>query len=162
MKLGCTYNQADTQIAMFMGSKWDPSGSCRPQMGPMLAPWILLSGYIICDCARGRPILTICATFRWFYFEEDEIDRDAKLHDYQTFVSISTVLYVTALIVNSSRYKYSTQCFQRFFSFQIKKCEVEKRRRERIEVSLEHMKTLVLNAYGKNVSILTQFFLILC
>ena len=33
-----------TQIAKFMGLTWDPSGSCRPQMGPMLAPWALLSG----------------------------------------------------------------------------------------------------------------------
>ena len=32
------------QIARFMGSTWDPPGSCRPQMGPMLAPWTLLSG----------------------------------------------------------------------------------------------------------------------
>ena len=29
-----------TQIAKFTG----PIGSCRPQMGPMLAPWTLLSG----------------------------------------------------------------------------------------------------------------------
>ena len=34
------------QIARFMGPTWGPSGSCRPQMGPMLAPWILLSGLI--------------------------------------------------------------------------------------------------------------------
>ena len=27
-----------------MGPTWDPPGSCRPQMGPMLAPWTLLSG----------------------------------------------------------------------------------------------------------------------
>ena len=33
-----------TQIARFMGPTWDPPGSCRPQMGPMLAPWTLLSG----------------------------------------------------------------------------------------------------------------------
>ena len=33
------------QIAKFMGTTWDPPGSCRPQMGPMLAPWNLLSGY---------------------------------------------------------------------------------------------------------------------
>ena len=26
-----------------MGPTWGPPGSCRPQMGPMLAPWILLS-----------------------------------------------------------------------------------------------------------------------
>ena len=28
-----------SQIAKFMGPTWDPPGSCRPQMGPMLAPW---------------------------------------------------------------------------------------------------------------------------
>ena len=28
-----------------MGPTWGPPGSCRPKMGPMLAPWILLSGY---------------------------------------------------------------------------------------------------------------------
>ena len=29
--------------AKFMGPTWDPPGSCRPQMDPMLAPWTLLS-----------------------------------------------------------------------------------------------------------------------
>ena len=33
-----------TQIAKFMGPTWDQPGSCRPQVGPMLAPWTLLSG----------------------------------------------------------------------------------------------------------------------
>ena len=32
------------QIAKFMGPTWGPPGSCRPQMGPMLAPWTLLPG----------------------------------------------------------------------------------------------------------------------
>ena len=27
-----------SQIAKFIGLTWDPPGSCRPQMGPMLAP----------------------------------------------------------------------------------------------------------------------------
>ena len=35
------------QIAKFMGPTWGPPGSCRPQMGPLLAPWILLSGWVI-------------------------------------------------------------------------------------------------------------------
>ena len=30
-------------IARFMGPTWRPPGSCWPQMGPMLAPWTLLS-----------------------------------------------------------------------------------------------------------------------
>ena len=33
-----------TQLARFMGPTWGPTGSYRPQMGPMLAPWTLLSG----------------------------------------------------------------------------------------------------------------------
>ena len=36
--------EKQSQIARFMGPTWGPSGSCRPQMGPMLAPWTLLSG----------------------------------------------------------------------------------------------------------------------
>ena len=32
-----------TLIARFMGPTWGPSGSDRTQVGPMLAPWILLS-----------------------------------------------------------------------------------------------------------------------
>ena len=39
-----------------MGPTWGPSGSCRPQMGPILAPWTLLSGsdslYIPCWSAN--------------------------------------------------------------------------------------------------------------
>ena len=32
------------QISKFMKPTWGPPGSCRPQMGPMLAPRTLLSG----------------------------------------------------------------------------------------------------------------------
>ena len=35
-----------TQIARFMGPTWGPSGADRTQMGPMLAPWTLLSGWL--------------------------------------------------------------------------------------------------------------------
>ena len=35
-----------TQITKFMRPTWSPPGSCRPQMGPMFAPWTLLSGYV--------------------------------------------------------------------------------------------------------------------
>ena len=43
---------ASTQIARFMGPTWGPPGSCRPQMGPMLAPWTLLSRYPSCCSER--------------------------------------------------------------------------------------------------------------
>ena len=35
-----------SQIAKFIEPTWGPPGSCRPQMGSMLAPWTLLSGLI--------------------------------------------------------------------------------------------------------------------
>ena len=38
-----------TQIARVMGPTWGSPGSCRPQMGPILAPWTLLSGNTLCD-----------------------------------------------------------------------------------------------------------------
>ena len=41
-----------TLIARFTGPTWGPSGSDRTQVGPMLAPWTLLSGYINCDSIR--------------------------------------------------------------------------------------------------------------
>ena len=33
-------------IARFMGPTWGPYGADRTQVGPMLAPWTLLSGMI--------------------------------------------------------------------------------------------------------------------
>ena len=41
------YNGKTSQITKFMGPTWAPPGSCRPQMGPMLAPWTWLSGISI-------------------------------------------------------------------------------------------------------------------
>ena len=40
----CMNTVKATQIARFMGPTWGPPGSCRSQMGPMWAPWTLLSG----------------------------------------------------------------------------------------------------------------------
>ena len=35
-----------------MGPTWGPPGSCRPQMGPMLAPWTVLSWWVKLCCCR--------------------------------------------------------------------------------------------------------------
>ena len=42
-------NLLPAQIAKFMGPAWGPPGSCRPQMGPKLAPLTFLSGWICWD-----------------------------------------------------------------------------------------------------------------
>ena len=42
--------KAPSQITKFMGPTWGRPGSCRPQTGPIMAPWTLLSGYVpYCD-----------------------------------------------------------------------------------------------------------------
>ena len=42
-----------SQIANFMRPTWMPSGSCRPQMGPTLAPWTLRSEVACCDVCNS-------------------------------------------------------------------------------------------------------------
>ena len=50
LKVGALYRWLEpcmtTLIAWFMGPTWGPSGADRTQVGPMLALWTLLSGYI--------------------------------------------------------------------------------------------------------------------
>ena len=53
--------QSISQIARFMGPTWGPSGSCRPQMGPMLAPWTLLSGLALWHSCCG--VTYLCPDF---------------------------------------------------------------------------------------------------
>ena len=50
-------------IARFMGPTWGPSGADRTQVGPMLAPWTLLSG----SFEDQAPVDEIygCAIFEW-------------------------------------------------------------------------------------------------
>ena len=40
-----TINAIPSLIARFMAPTWGPSGANRAQVGPMLAPWTLLSGF---------------------------------------------------------------------------------------------------------------------
>ena len=72
-----------SQIAKFMGPTWGPSVSYRPQMGPMLAPWILLSGeqWDIC-CKNGieHQVMWNIITFHAF-----------SLFIWITWASLSTV-----------------------------------------------------------------------
>ena len=44
------------QIARFMGPTWGPPGSCRPQMGLMLAPWTLLSETVPVDVLTSNNV----------------------------------------------------------------------------------------------------------
>ena len=52
-----------TQIAKFMGPTRGPPGSCRTQMGPMLAPWTLLWGVVPYDSVNHCEITRAKQTF---------------------------------------------------------------------------------------------------
>ena len=67
-----------TQIAMFMGPTWGPPGSCRPQMGPMLAPWTLLSGHNWTGWWMVRRVINTnlslhVSTLIWYHSGQQEI-----------------------------------------------------------------------------------------
>ena len=72
-----------SQTAKFIGPTWGPPGSCRPQMGPMLAPWTLLSGmwcnlwafqrnltvsglHLFCTNTFMSPLVIIPSNFVWY------------------------------------------------------------------------------------------------
>ena len=50
---GTTITVSKSQIAKFMWPTWGLPWSCRPQMGPMLAPWTLLSGMSVVRVVQG-------------------------------------------------------------------------------------------------------------
>ena len=56
-------------IARFMGPTWGPSVADRTQVGPMLARWTLLSGFVCVQrniiCEPG-PVLTKKTPFYWY------------------------------------------------------------------------------------------------
>ena len=43
-------------IAIFMWPTWDPLGTDGTQMCPLLAPWILLSGFVSCSSSQPFPL----------------------------------------------------------------------------------------------------------
>ena len=47
------------QLARSMGPTWGPPGADRTQVGPMLAPWTLLSGSVQKDLLMCRPLHVI-------------------------------------------------------------------------------------------------------
>ena len=62
---------AGSQKTKFMGPTWGPSGSCRPQMGPMLTPWTLLSGVsyqvTICPLSYAHGFAVHCSVMVIFW-----------------------------------------------------------------------------------------------
>ena len=60
-------------IAKFMEPTWGPPGSCRPQMGPILAPWTLLSGYYMVCLLSGHSLFSaLHKSLEVYYFIMEE------------------------------------------------------------------------------------------
>ena len=75
-----------TLIARFMGSTWGPSGADRTQVGPMLTPWTLLSGYCSVMC-NVRICMTAKQDFEvWIVMEKSSAKRAPLCVTILTFV----------------------------------------------------------------------------
>ena len=55
-------------IARFIGPTWGPSGADRTQVGPMLAPWTLLSGLYIIHFMISKSEFIIWSMFHLYHF----------------------------------------------------------------------------------------------
>ena len=87
MPMSCAHLQT-SQIARFMGPTWGPPGSSRPQMGPMLAPWTLLSGmWKTCQWGQPSAVYVKC----WLHMTHHQHRRGIS-HDSQGLDSILTHL----------------------------------------------------------------------
>ena len=107
-----------------MGPTWGPPGSCRPQMGPMLAPWTLLSGNIS-KCP------TLC-WWRWFQIHllgwkyipytrhRANLDRYIFNLIYSTIIRILTKLTLCVVSL-SGNFKNLHRRDVQYFIFQTKK-----------------------------------------
>ena len=63
-KLQIEHNYPDSKVH---GVNMGPSGSCRPQMGPMLVPQTLLSGNYICGVSTVPVADVSCYDICWYY-----------------------------------------------------------------------------------------------
>ena len=90
------------QIAKFMGPTWGPPGSCRPQMGPMLVPWTLLSGLLapvelFTGCWRHCSMYSIgtlcycCSSVMSFILSH-------LVHDFQSFRICGKIVFRTLVL----------------------------------------------------------------
>ena len=75
-----------------MGPTWGPPVSCRPQMGPMLAPWALLSGKLF-GVAHCVTIMTRRRKYELTYTRPAEKSSVRPDHGVQILVIFTKVLY---------------------------------------------------------------------
>ena len=137
-------NMMATLIARSMGPKWVPSGTDRTQVGPMLAPWTLLSGY----CFSG-----------------DAMTQDTRSHTVYCVNDLGTCL--TQLKISIISAISIMQIDRIFFSLFLLKfgasifitCRLQKRR-----VRIDHVQIKIYVKYARvqNLSIFVPATMISC
>ena len=73
-----SHNNKGPQITRFMGPTWGPPGTCRSQMGPMLAPWTLLSGASNAENVSISWLLHVTASFFFLKIIRRQLDVDSR------------------------------------------------------------------------------------
>ena len=101
---------ASSQIAKLIGPTWGPPGSCRHQMGPMLAPWTLLSDVLlritvssqVIVVTNGKWIIRVYSNKRFdsntYHFEGNNRERFYKT--YRLCTSFSGPASLFSILVN--------------------------------------------------------------
>ena len=104
-----------SQIAKFMGPTWGPPGSCRPQMGPTLAPWTLISGVSQQLGWSGTCHMDVILVGRQYFNHSDETE---KIRNWGNLLSdphprttskVLTSRFITDLLTSRCCVKY--QCY---------------------------------------------------
>ena len=87
-----------------MGPTWGPSGSCRPQMGPMLAPWTLLSGpsSVGCRVAMEPSQTNPVAKAKYVFLV---LTKSGRYYKYDSQVRLSWIVWISG-----SSEGHNTQC----------------------------------------------------
>ena len=89
-----------------MGPTWDPSGADRTQVGPMLAPWTLLSGVLLKSTKmvslQHEPSKVMCVSYK----NNENQDRHPTLNIYINYMARLLVTFKISRRINSMVYMY--------------------------------------------------------
>ena len=90
-----------------MGSTWGPSGSCWPQMVPMLVPWTLLSGLFlrhknqIMTNTCGEGSATFCDGHAYLCRQNLVVSTDKTLGFHHTFITWFWFIFLEQSLTNT-------------------------------------------------------------
>ena len=96
------HNHSKTLIARFTGPTWGPPGADRTQLGPMLAPWNLLSGtfWVLPKPIKRRRYNLTTSVIGWAHVPNDPwkifFTWDTAVQDLHIFPRVRTKLSIIA------------------------------------------------------------------